>query len=176
MTGFFDRYDSEQGDQIQEMLAGVPGYACVGLHHPRDRYNIGGVMRAVHVHHARMLALSGNRFRDVATDVQKSFKQIPVLRVSDLRAVIPYDCVPVAVERVSGAQCLFDYVHPERAFYVFGPEDSTLGRPVLDWCRDVVYVPTVGSMNLMACVNVVLYDRNLKRFARGFEPGLETQG
>ena len=30
---------------------------------------------------------------------------------------------------------------------------------MLSWCRDVVYIPTNGCMNLAACVNVVLYDR-----------------
>jgi tRNA(Leu) C34 or U34 (ribose-2'-O)-methylase TrmL len=54
------------------------------------------------------------------------------------------------------------YKHPERALYIFGPEDGTLGHDVLDWCRDVVYVPTNGCMNLAATVNVVLYDRMTK--------------
>ena len=39
--------------------------------------------------------------------------------------------------------------------------------PVMDkavraWCTDVVYIPTIGCMNLAATVNVVLYDRLAK--------------
>ena len=64
---------------------------------------------------------------------------------------------------IPGAQSLADYKHPERAFYIFGPEDGTLGERVLSWCRDVVYVPMeAGCMNLAAIVNVVLYDRASK--------------
>jgi tRNA(Leu) C34 or U34 (ribose-2'-O)-methylase TrmL len=71
--------------------------------------------------------------------------------------------VPVAVELIPGARSLHDYVHPERAFYVFGPEDSSLGKDTLKWCRDVVYIPMNGCSNLAATVNVVLYDRASKR-------------
>ena len=54
---------------------------------------------------------------------------------------------------------LKDFRHPERAFYVFGPEDGSLTEKTLSICQDVVYVPTKASMNLAATVNVVLYDR-----------------
>ena len=56
-----------------------------------------------------------------------------------------------------------EYQHPERAFYIFGAEDATLGARVLDRCRDRVFVPTVRCMNLAATVNVVLYDRMAKQ-------------
>ena len=49
-----------------------------------------------------------------------------------------------------------------RTFYVFGAEDATLGARTLSWCRDVIYVPTAGCMNLAATANVVLYDRLVK--------------
>ena len=72
----------------------------------------------------------------------------------------------VAIELVEGAKELPSYAHPLRAFYIFGPEDGTLGKSVLSWCRDVVMVPTAHCMNLAATVNVVLYDRMAKEAAR----------
>jgi tRNA C32,U32 (ribose-2'-O)-methylase TrmJ len=90
------------------------------------------------------------------------YRPFPLFRVIDLHDVVPFDCVPVAIELIDGAQSLVDYEHPERAMYVFGPEDGTLGQKVLGWCRDVVYVPTARCMNLAATVNVVLYDRLAK--------------
>lgn len=93
----------------------------------------------------------------------KAYRHIPLLRLADLLDAIPYDCVPVAVDLVDCAKPLPEYVHPERAYYIFGPEDGTLGKRILERCRDVVYVPTEGCMNLAACVNVVLYDRMAKR-------------
>ena len=77
-----------------------------------------------------------------------------------------FDCIPVAVELVESAVPLPSYNHPSRAFYIFGAEDATLGQRVLSWCRDVIYVPMDGCMNLAATVNVVLYGRFAKNFMR----------
>lgn len=92
----------------------------------------------------------------------KAYRSLPLMRPRSLRDVIPFDCVPVAVDLIEGASSLVDYEHPERAFYIFGPEDSTLGRSITEWCRDTIYVPTEGCMNLAATVNVILYDRMCK--------------
>lgn len=88
---------------------------------------------------------------------------MPVLRGDDLRSLIPYDAVPIAVDLVDGAESLVDFRHPLRAFYVFGPEDGTLGHSILEWCAKRIMVPTVSCMNLAATVNVVLYDRLAKQ-------------
>jgi hypothetical protein len=110
-----------------------------------------------------MVAATGKRFGRCPTDTQKAYRHLPLIQVDDLATVIPYDCVPVAVELLPKAIPMNGYVHPERAFYVFGPEDGTLGHAVTDWCRDVIYIPTEFCMNLAATVNVVLYDRMVKR-------------
>jgi hypothetical protein len=39
--------------------------------------------------------------------------------------------VPVAVELRRNAEPFIEFEHPERALYVFGPEDGSLGRAVL---------------------------------------------
>ena len=46
--------------------------------------------------------------------------------------------------------------------YIFGPEDGSISQALIDFADDVVYVPTIGCMNLAATVNVVLYDRLAK--------------
>lgn len=139
------------------------GFACIGLDNPKFDYNVGGVMRAATCYGARLVALSGERYVRERTDTFKSYRHIPVQRLEDVMDALPFDCVPVAIDLVPGARPLHQYVHPERAFYVFGAEDATLGARILDRCRDVVYVPTVACMNLAATVNVVLYDRCAKR-------------
>jgi tRNA(Leu) C34 or U34 (ribose-2'-O)-methylase TrmL len=150
---------------------GTRGYSAVGLHSPKNSLNVGSALRAAGCYGAAMVAVSGVRpqryLGRIATDTHKAFRHLPLIACDDLHAIIPYDCVPVAVELVDGAKCLFDYKHPERAFYVFGPEDGTLGKATLDWCRDVVYVPMQEHrcMNLAATVNVVLYDRAMKQGA-----------
>jgi tRNA(Leu) C34 or U34 (ribose-2'-O)-methylase TrmL len=139
------------------------GYAAIGLHMPKNRENVGSTLRAAMCFDAAMVATSGLRYKHVVLDTTKAYKHIPLLQCNNIKDVVPYDCVPVAVDIIKGAIPLKDYVHPERAFYVFGPEDGTLGDSVLSWCRDVVYIPTSYCMNLAATVNVVLYDRSSKR-------------
>ena len=95
----------------------------------------------------------------------KAYRHIPFLQCSDVFEAIPFDCVPVAIDLVPGARPLPTYRHPERAFYVFGPEDGSLRPDILGRCRDIVMVPTARCMNLAATVNVVLYDRMSKCYA-----------
>lgn len=139
------------------------GYAAIGLHQPKTPVNVGAALRAAGCYGAAMVATSGRRYSRAPTDTMKIYRHLPLIQCDDLHCVIPFDCVPVAVDLIPGAVSLKDYKHPERAFYVFGPEDGTLGREILAWCRDVVYVPTNGCMNLAATVNVVLYDRAAKQ-------------
>jgi len=132
------------------------------LDDPKTDINVGHVLRAAGVFQADMVAIAGHRYSRSCTDTMKAHLHVPLLQVDDLHDVVPFDCVPVAVELVDYAVSLTGYKHPERAFYVFGAEDATLGRRVLSWCRDVIYIPTNGCLNLSACVNVVLYDRLCK--------------
>jgi len=139
------------------------GYCGIGLDSVKNNLNVGSALRAAHIYGAAFLAASGKRYKVAPTDTMKGARHLPLIQVSDLRDVVPFDCVPVAVDLIAGAIPLHEYDHPERAFYIFGAEDQTLGDRITSWCRDVVYVPTLSCMNLAATVNVVLYDRCSKR-------------
>lgn len=134
---------------------------AVGLHNPKNEINVGHVLRAADAYGASMVAITGKRVKG-STNVSSAEERIPVLRGDDLHDLIPYGCVPVAVDLVDDAEDLMTFVHPKNAFYIFGGEDETLGNKVLSWCKHKVYVPTNVCMNLSACVNVVLYDRMAK--------------
>jgi len=147
------------------------GYAAIGLDNPKTPANIGSVLRAAGCYQSSLVALAGERpnrlkMAKCMTDTQKAYRHIPTIWCDDLHEIIPVDCVPVAVDLIDGAKSLVDYVHPERAFYVFGAEDATLGRKITSWCRDIIYVPTNHCMNLAASVNVVLYDRLQKQLRK----------
>jgi|SRR5271156_4098437 len=141
----------------------IRGYSCVALDNIKDRNNVGGALRASHVYGVDLLVLAGRRYSHVPADTTKAERSIPLLEVDDVFDVIPRNCVPVAVDLIEGAIPLPKYQHPERAFYIFGAEDQTLGKRITDRCRDVIYVPTQFCMNLAATVNVILYDRLCKR-------------
>lgn len=142
------------------------GYAAIGLHQPKTPLNVGSVLRAAHCYGATLVAHSGARYKHSRTDTMKAYRHLPLLSVEDIFDALPFDCVPVAVDLLEGARDLTTYTHPERAFYIFGPEDGTIERHIVDRCRDKVYVPTAFCMNLAACVNVVLYDRYAKKSAK----------
>ena len=141
------------------------GYACIGLFNPKSPENVGSVMRASGCYGVHSVFYTGKRYdhaKEFCTDKNRVHLTIPLIGVEDLKDTVPIDCVPVAVELVEGAKSLVDYKHPPRAFYIFGPEDGTLKKHITDFCRETIYVPTEGCMNLAATVNVILYDRMAK--------------
>jgi len=142
------------------------GFAAIGLHNPKSPGNIGGALRAAHCYGAKLVVVAGNRHEKRAIrdpmNTPDAWKQIPTIATDDVFNHLPYDCVPVAVDLVDDATALPSFQHPARAFYIFGPEDGTLGKAVLDRCALRVMIPTVNCMNLAATVNVVLYDRIAK--------------
>ena len=140
----------------------------LGLVNPKSPENVGAVLRAAGCYGADAVFYSGVRFelaQRFVTDTKQMVQQIPLVGVDTLAAALPEGAVPVAVDLIEGAIPLPDYQHPENAFYIFGPEDGTLGSDITQWCRDVIYVPTRGCMNLAASVNVILYDRLAKAFS-----------
>lgn len=139
------------------------GYAAIGLYQPKHDSNVGGAMRAAACFGVSLVAIQGKRFYRYASDTPKAYRKLPVIETDDLFNVIPYDCIPIAVELAEGADDLRRFYHPRRAFYIFGAEDGGVPRQVLHRCRDVVYIPTARSLNLAATVNVVLYDRLAKQ-------------
>ncbi len=141
----------------------VRGFSCIGLESPKFAENVGSAMRAAGCFGVAMVAASGQRFKDLSTDTKKIYKHLPYLTVDNLQVAIPHMCVPVAIELLPDAVALPEFNHPERAFYIFGPEDGSISRSILDWCQQRVYVPTEGCMNIAATINVVLYDRQCKQ-------------
>jgi tRNA(Leu) C34 or U34 (ribose-2'-O)-methylase TrmL len=143
------------------------GFAAVGLVNPKTRENVGSTLRAAGCYGVSLVVVAGMRpdhyMGRIATDTQKAYRHIPTLRVPEVFDAIPYDCVPVAVDLLPHARSLVEFHHPERAFYIFGPEDGTLGKVITDRCKHAVKVPTRFCMNLAASVNVILYDRLAKQ-------------
>lgn len=146
---------------------GHRGYAVIGLYSPKNDMNVGGVLRAAHCYGAEMLVMEtprsgASRFTRQASNVTKAHRHIPTIigQVLDHR---PYDCQLVVIELIDGAIPLPDFVHPERAMYVFGPEDGSVPMRICERAQHIVSIPTTFCMNLAATANVVLYDRMAKR-------------
>jgi tRNA(Leu) C34 or U34 (ribose-2'-O)-methylase TrmL len=139
--------------------------AHIGLVNPKSPANVGMVMRAAGCYEATTVFYSGVRFeraQKFATDTKDAGRKIALVGVENLLDDIPDDATLVAIELIEGATPLMDFVHPDNAYYIFGPEDGSIKKELLDHCQHVVYIPTIGCMNLAATVHVVLYDRMAK--------------
>ena len=140
------------------------GYAAIGLCRPKTEANLGSVLRAAHCYGASMVVSQGDRFKPgVATNTPMAHRHIPFIRAEDLFSCVPYDCIPVVVELEPGATPIQDFKHPERAFYILGPEDGSVPKAISERCPHHVYIPTRDCMNLAATANVILFDRMMKR-------------
>ncbi len=137
----------------------------IGLSNPKSPENVGAVMRAAGCYQADEVRYTGQRYDRAVkfyTDTKSAADTIPLTAVESFLDDLPADMKIVCVELALGAQPLPHFVHPEKAIYIFGPEDGSIAQNVADRADHVVYVPTVGCMNLAASVNVLLYDRLAK--------------
>ncbi|WP_440873743.1 RNA methyltransferase [Thalassotalea sp. PLHSN55] len=140
-------------------------YVAIGLTNPKSPTNVGAVMRAAGCYQADEVFYTGQRYARAAkynTDTKNVADKIPLQAKEALLDDIDQDIKVVCVDLVEGAIALPEFEHPEKALYIFGPEDGTISQTVVDQAHAVVYVPTVGCMNLAASVNVLLYDRLAK--------------
>jgi tRNA(Leu) C34 or U34 (ribose-2'-O)-methylase TrmL len=142
---------------------------CIGLVNPKSPQNVGTVMRAAGNYRVDSVFYTGQRYPravELNPDIPKMSRSVsqgvPLTGVTCLIDNVPENMQIVCVEFAENSTPLPEYQHPESAFYIFGPEDGTLSQEVIDRADAVVYVPTIGCMNLSATVNVLLYDRLVK--------------
>jgi tRNA(Leu) C34 or U34 (ribose-2'-O)-methylase TrmL len=143
--------------------------ASIGLINPKSPDNVGSVLRAAANYGVDKVFYTGNRYpRAIERKARmvdmsrKVSKDVLITQQDCLIDVVTENMKVVCVEFALNAIPLPDYEHPENALYIFGPEDGSIDQAIIDQADDVVYVPTVGCMNLSASVNVLLYDRLVK--------------
>ena len=140
-------------------------YVSIGLINPKSPTNVGAVMRAAGCYEANSIFYTGKRYANAAkfnTDTNNIKDKIPLISVDNVEAMLTNNVSIVCVDLVEGAIPLPQFEHPSNALYIFGPEDGTIPQNIIDSASSVVYIPTVGCMNLAATVNVLLYDRLVK--------------
>jgi tRNA(Leu) C34 or U34 (ribose-2'-O)-methylase TrmL len=157
----------------------VQGQApAVALIDPKYPHNVGAALRACSCWGIGQLWWTGRRVKlDVAKrerlpreERMKGYRNVQMSIDNCVFDRFPRGSVtPVAVEMLPTAESLVTFEHPEDALYVFGPEDGSLAKPVRLLCHRFVFLPSHHCLNLAAAVNVVLYDRRLKRHLAGLE-------
>lgn len=138
---------------------------AVVLKNPKYVENVGNVLRACACFGVDCLIITGNRFREKFETLKRSPR---AFRMKDYNISIVYDeewwkrkeftgCTFIAVENRQDFQDLREFDHPEKAVYLFGPEDGNLNRHDLQHCSRFVEIDTLHSLNLAHCVSLVLY-------------------
>ena len=167
------RHKQEQAkDSLNKRLispgAGVA--PAVVLSDPRYGHNVGAALRACSCFGIKQLWWTGDRVE--FTEADGSGSRLPreerMKGYADVElcqgdhyfdAFADSDAVPVAVEVRPNAEPLPEFIHPEKAVYIFGPEDGTLGKKTLHHCHRFVTIPSYHCLNLAGAVYTVLYSR-----------------
>jgi len=140
--------------------------AAIGLINPKSPENVGSVLRAAGCYGVNTIYYTGTRFERAAKyqlDTKQRSDTIALKAAESVLACRQPGQQLVCVELAEGAIPLPEFQHPAQALYVFGPEDGSIDQTLIDAADAVVYVPTIGCMNLAATVNVLLYDRLAKQ-------------
>jgi len=137
----------------------------IALINPKSPTNVGAVMRAAACFQVDSVWYTGKRYDRAArftTDTKDAIRHIPLTAITSPLDGIGANMKLVCIELAEGATPLPEFRHPDQALYLFGPEDGTIAQEFIDAADAVVYIPTIGCLNLAASVNVVLYDRMAK--------------
>lgn len=174
--------DFEFGDLVKVKkegeLFGEDIFPSVILYNPKYVHNLGSVVRACSCFGANSVIFTGNRisletgngkYRLPREERMKDYKEIIIFNDEYPFNRFPKGVIPVAVEKRENSENLVYFKHPEKAVYVFGPEDGSLPQTFLRHCHRFVIIPSMHCTNLSAAVYVVLYDRLAKEERKLYE-------
>ena len=141
------------------------GYFGIGVYQVKRAENVGMLWRSAWQLGAAFLFTIGTRYKPTADDVFKSWLQVPLFRYdtfAEMTAASAYSCQLVGVEM--GGTPLAGFVHPDRAVYLLGAEDSGLPNDIRARCHQVISIPSVrtASYNVAVAGSLVMYDRMVK--------------
>jgi tRNA(Leu) C34 or U34 (ribose-2'-O)-methylase TrmL len=73
----------------------------------------------------------------------KAWKHIPVFWTDNVLSFLPIGADTIGVEFIANAKSLPNFRHPERGFYIFGPEDGDIPEETQVKCKRIVTIPTL---------------------------------
>jgi len=146
---------------------------AIVMFNPKYPHNVGAAVRACSCFDSPLILFTGERvslepsgvkgYRLPREERMKGYKDVTLVNDEYPFNRFKNGITPVAVEVRDNAELLPNFIHPENAVYVFGPEDGSLPQIFLKHCQRFLYIPSKHCLNLSAAIYVTLYDRKAKR-------------
>jgi tRNA G18 (ribose-2'-O)-methylase SpoU len=138
------------------------GYFEIGVYQPKTEVNIGTLWRSAYQLGASGIFTIGRRYKKQSSDTTCSYLHVPLRNYetfNDFKEHVPYDCQIVPIEM--GGHPLSNVVHPERAIYILGAEDYGLPHEILEHCKLIISLESIGqnSYNVAVAGSIVMYHR-----------------
>lgn len=138
------------------------GFFGLVMYNGKNALNWGSLVRTANLMEVDFIATIGKRWKQEGSDTLKTTRHIPMFHFDtfdQLRQHMPENCSIVGIELDDRAKNLKNFVHPERAIYVLGAEDSGLPEEVINKCHHLIKLNGRGSMNVAVAGSIVLYHR-----------------
>lgn len=147
----------------------------IALVNPKNAVNVGMVVRLASCYGFKQVWWTGNRVnldlegkrRLPREERMKGYADVDMIQHDMFLDQFDRDVVPVAIEVRDNSENLFEFEHPEKAVYIFGPEDGSIHKPYLVKCHRFVVIPTKHCLNLATAVSTVMWDRAYKQYLKG---------
>ena len=156
---------------------GVGADLAVALIDPKYDFNVAQAVRIASCYGVPQVWFNGSRVpldgskgnRLPREERMKGYREVQICHGEYLFDAFDSDVTVVGVELTPSSENLVYFEHPEKALYVFGPEDGGLGKVERKHCHRIIQIPTRHCLNLSMAVGTVLYDRHYKRVLAGLE-------
>ena len=156
---------------------GVGADLAVALWNPKYAFNVAQAVRIASCYGVPQVWFNGDRVPLDSTkgnrlpreERMKGYRDVEICHGEYFFDAFPSDVTPVAVELTPSSENLVHFEHPEKAVYVFGPEDGSLPKVARRLSHRIIQIPTRHCLNLSMAVGTVLYDRHYKRVLEGLE-------
>jgi tRNA G18 (ribose-2'-O)-methylase SpoU len=141
------------------------GYFGIGIYNGKNKMNLGTLWRSAHNFGASFIFVIGKRYKKQSSDTTSAYKHIPLYQYDtyqDFEKFRPYDCKLIGIEQSEKSRDLKNFIHPERAVYLLGAEDTGLPEEIQYLCQATVHINTPRCLNVAVAGSIIMFDRNNK--------------
>ena len=143
------------------------GFFGIGVENLSKPHNAGSLYRTAHAFHADFIfaiAPTVEVRKILKVDTSRAARHVPFYAYETIKDLNkPLNSKIIGVELMSGAEDLPDFIHPDQAVYIMGPEKGSLSPDIVEKCDFLVKIPTKFCVNVGTAGAILLYDRYMKK-------------